>query len=99
MVSSDYTTSKVGKKGVIVIPAHLRKRFGLEEGALFITEETPEGILIRLAVAFPVEVYSPERQAEFFLSNATNEKEYQQACQEVVAMGLDPEAIDHIKPV
>lgn len=94
----DYTTSKIGKKGVIVIPAHLRKRFGLKEGTLVVTEETSEGILIRPAVAFPVEIYSPERRAEFLLSNATDEQEYQEACNEVVAMGLDPNNIDHIKP-
>ena len=27
-------TSKVGKRGAVVIPARLRKRFGIQEGAL-----------------------------------------------------------------
>jgi hypothetical protein len=50
-----------------------------------ITEETAEGILIRPAVALPVEIYSPERRAEFLLSTATNEEEYQAARTDVVA--------------
>ena len=92
------TTSKIGKKGVVVIPAHLRRRFGLKEGSLIITEETSEGILIRPAAAFPIEIYSLERQAEFLLSNTTNEEEYKAARDEVVAMGLDPDTITHAKP-
>jgi AbrB family looped-hinge helix DNA binding protein len=34
--------SRVGKRGAVVIPARLRKRFGLEEGAFVIAEERPE---------------------------------------------------------
>ena len=70
MTLPESATSKIGKKGVVVIPAKLRRRYGLEEGSLVIAEETPEGILIRPAVAMPVEIYSPERRAEFLLSNA-----------------------------
>ncbi|PSO87563.1 MAG: AbrB family transcriptional regulator [Cyanobacteria bacterium SW_6_48_11] len=91
-------TSKVGKRGVVVIPAQMRRRFGLEEGALVITEETEEGILIRPAVALPVEFYTLERKAEFLLSNAIEEEEYQQALKEVQQMGLDPDAIPHHRP-
>jgi hypothetical protein len=32
-------------------------------------EETPEGILIRPAVAFPIEIYSEERIKEFEQEN------------------------------
>jgi len=98
MNSSENTTSKVGKKGVVVIPARLRRRYGLEEGSLVITEETAEGILIRPAVALPIEIYSPERRSEFLLSNATNEEEYQTARAEVTAMGLNPDQIPHYRP-
>ncbi len=88
-------TSKVGKRGVVVIPAALRRRFGLEEGSLVITEETREGILIRPAVAVPLEVYSSERRAEFLLSNAVDEEDYARAREEVRGMGLDPETVPH----
>jgi AbrB family looped-hinge helix DNA binding protein len=90
--------SKVGKRGTIVLPAKLRRRFGIEEGSLVVAEEREEGVLIRPAVALPVEVYSPERRAEFLLSNAVNVKDYARAVQEVRKMGLDPAKIPHRKP-
>ncbi len=88
----------VGKKGTIVIPASLRRRFGVHEGDILITEDHGDGILIRLAVAIPVETYSPERKAEFILSNAVDEEDYKQACEEVRQLGLNPEKIKHHKP-
>ncbi len=91
-------TSKVGKRGAIVIPARLRKRFGIEEGTLVIAEDWGDGILIRPAVAIPVEVYSPQRVAEFLLSNAADAKDYEDARSEVKKMGLDPDSIPHAKP-
>jgi AbrB family looped-hinge helix DNA binding protein len=91
-------TSKVGKRGAVVIPARLRKRFGIEEGALVIAEEREDGILFRPAVALPVEIYTPERVAEFLLSNAVDEADYARAVVRVKEMGLDPETIPHFKP-
>lgn len=49
--------SKVGKRGTVVIPADLRRRFGIEEGSLVITEATDNGVLIRPAVALPADEY------------------------------------------
>lgn len=92
------TTTKVGRRGTVVIPAEFRRRFGLEEGSLVIAEPTEEGVLIRPAVALPVEHYTPERRAEFLLSNAIDAEEYAWAIGLVRAMGLDPEAIPHHKP-
>jgi hypothetical protein len=57
-----------------------------------------DGILIRPATVFPVEGYSPERKAEFLLSIAVDDKEYAQAIEQVQTMGLDPNAVPHIKP-
>lgn len=91
-------TGKVGRRGTYVIPAKLRKRFGIGEGSLVIAEETSEGILIRPAVALPVETYSPERIAEFLLSNALDAEDYAEARSEVTEMGLDPDSIPHTKP-
>jgi len=91
-------TSKIGRRGAVVIPARLRKRFGLEEGTLVIAEERTDGILLRPAVALPVETYSPERVAEFLLSNAVDAREYVKAVAKVRSMGLDPEAIPHTRP-
>ena len=90
-------TSKIGKRGTLVIPAALRRRFGLAEGTLVIAEEREDGILIRPAVAVAVESYTPERRAEFLLSNAVDEGDYALAVREVRKMGLDPEEIPHKK--
>ena len=92
------TATKVGKRGTIVVPAPLRKRYGLEEGALVIVEESDEGILIRPAVAVAIESYTPSRKAEFLLSNAVDAEDYARAVEEVRRMGLDPATVPHYKP-
>ena len=92
------STSRVGKRGTVVIPAALRRRFGIEEGSLVIAEDRGEGILIRPAVAVPLESYSQERKAEFLLSNAVDGEDYARAKEEVRKMGLDPTTIRHRRP-
>lgn len=91
-------TSRVGKRGTIVVPAPLRERYGLEEGTLVIAEEREDGILLRPAVAVPVERYSPRRRAEFLLTTAVDEDDYASAVAEVRRMGLDPEQVPHRRP-
>lgn len=91
-------TSKVGKRGSVVIPANLRRRFGIEEGTLVIAEATEDGVLLRPAVAVPVENYSPERQAEFILSNAVGRRDYERARDEVLKLGVNPETMPHHRP-
>ncbi|CAN5651436.1 hypothetical protein BH23GEM6_BH23GEM6_11610 [soil metagenome] len=91
-------SSRIGKRGTFVIPAKLRRRFGLSEGATVIAEETEEGILIRPAVTIPIESYSQERRAEFLLSNAVDEDDYARAREAVEAMGIDPDSIEHHRP-
>jgi AbrB family looped-hinge helix DNA binding protein len=91
-------TGRVGKRGTLVIPASLRRRFGLDEGALIIAEERPEGILIRPAVAIATETYTPERKAAFLLENAVDTKDYAAAKDAVRRMGLDPSRIPHGRP-
>ncbi|MBI4543663.1 MAG: AbrB/MazE/SpoVT family DNA-binding domain-containing protein [Gemmatimonadetes bacterium] len=91
-------SGRVGKRGTLVIPARLRRRFGLTEGCTVIAEETEEGILIRPAVTVPIEMYSAERRAEFLLSNAVDDDDYARARNEVRKLGLDPDSIDHHRP-
>ena len=88
-------SARVGKRGAIIVPARLRKRFGIEEGSIVTAEEKDDGILIRPAVVVPVERYTPERKAEFVLSNAVDAADYQQARKEVRKLGLDPDKIPH----
>ena len=87
------STSRVGKRGTVVIPAALRRRFGIEEGSLVIAEDREEGIPIRPAATISLEIYTPERRAEFLLSNAVDEEDYARAKEEVRKMGLDPDVI------
>lgn len=91
-------SAKVGKRGAIVVPAKLRKRFGIEEGSIVIAEEKENGILIRPAMVVPVERYTPERKAEFLLSNAVDAADYRKARKEVRKLGLDPDSIPHLRP-
>ena len=91
-------TSKVGKRGAIVVPSRLRRKFGIQEGGLVVAEERPDGILIRPAVAVPLEIYTPERKAEFLLSNASDEKDYKAALAEAKKLGVNPANISHVKP-
>lgn len=44
------------------------------------------------------ETHSPERKAEFLLSNAIDREDYEDAVAEVRKMGLDPAKILHVKP-
>ena len=89
---------RAGKRGAVVIPAPLRRRYGIEEGSLVVAEARPDGILIRPAVAVPIEIYTPERKAEFLLSNAVDAADYAWAVKQVNALGLEPKTIPHRRP-
>ncbi len=91
-------TTKVGKRGTVVIPSSLRRKYGLEEGSLVIVEGRAEGVLLRPMVTFPLEVYTPERKAEFLLNTAVSPEDYAWAIKEVRKMGIDPETLPHKKP-
>ena len=82
----------------MLIPAALRRRYGIEEGSFVVAEACEGGVLIRPAVVLPVEVYTPERKAQFLLSNAVDAADYARAVAEVRAVSLDPKAIPHYKP-
>ncbi len=92
-------TARIGKRGTLVIPAKLRQRFALREGDLLVTEEREDGILLRPAVAVPVEIYTPERKAEFLLNNAVTREDYDESCRIIrEEFKLDPAKIPHTDP-
>lgn len=91
-------TTKVGRRGTVVIPATIRRSYGFEEGSLVIMEARSEGVLLRPVVTLPVEIYTPERKAEFLLNNTITPEDYAAAVKEVCSMGLNPETIPHKKP-
>ncbi len=46
----------------------------------------------------PVEIYTPERKAEFLLSNTVDAEDYDAAVKEVRRLGIDPAKIPHHRP-
>jgi len=55
----------ITSRGIITLPAKLRRALGLKAEDRLIAETTPEGLLLRPAVTLPVEIYTPERVREF----------------------------------
>lgn len=90
--------AKVGKRGAVVIPAKLRKKYGIKEGSSILFEDGPGWVVIRPAVTLPVETWDPGRKAAFLLENAVDADDYQWAREEVRRMGLDPDQIPHGRP-
>lgn len=58
-------TVEINSRGTITLPAKIRKALGLSANDILIAETTEEGLLLKPAVVLPVEIYSPERRAEF----------------------------------
>jgi AbrB family looped-hinge helix DNA binding protein len=58
-------TLTVTDRGVVTLPAKLRRALGLKADDLLIAETTPDGLLLRPAVTLPVEIYSESRVREF----------------------------------
>lgn len=59
------TTLTLTSRGVVTLPAKLRRALGLKAEDQLIAETTPEGLLLRPAVTLPVEIYSEKRIREF----------------------------------
>ncbi len=59
------TTIEINARGSLTLPKALRRTLGLEKGGVVMAESSPNGILIKPAVAFPIELYNDERVAEF----------------------------------
>ncbi|MBS1800896.1 MAG: AbrB/MazE/SpoVT family DNA-binding domain-containing protein [Acidobacteria bacterium] len=83
-------TVKMGKRGTLVLPAKLRKQFGLEDGSLLVTEVKEGEIRLRPAVAYEVEIYTPERKAELLLNSAMTKEEWDEIALDIRSWGLDP---------
>ncbi len=54
-----------------------------------------DGVLRTPVVTYPIEIYTPERIAEFRLNNAVDFADYQAALKGVRKMGLDLRSIAH----
>ena len=58
-------TLTINSRGVVTLPAKLRKAMGLKADDQLIAETTPQGLLLRPAITLPLEMYTPERVKEF----------------------------------
>jgi bifunctional DNA-binding transcriptional regulator/antitoxin component of YhaV-PrlF toxin-antitoxin module len=85
------TTIKMGKRGTIVLPAKLRKQFGLGDGSLLVTEA-------KAAYVYEPEVWSPEETAYFILINSITKEEWDSNLPEVLELGVDPVRIEGLEP-
>lgn len=63
-------TVTLNDRGVVTLPAKLRRALGLKANDQLIAQTTPEGLLLQPAVTLAVEMYSPEREREFDLAEA-----------------------------
>ena len=56
MPGTRYKSSKVSPKGWVVIPAELRKRYGIQPGTIVIFEEAEGKLILRPIPKSPVEM-------------------------------------------
>ena len=92
------TTIKMGKRGTIVLPAKLRKQFGLADGSVLITEAKDGEIRIRPAFLYEPPVWSDEEKAYYILINSMTKEEWDSNLPDVLAMGIDPAKIEGLEP-
>lgn len=92
------TTTKIGKRGSLIVPNLIRQAANLKDDDTVIVSIDDDGrIIVTPAMTLPLEIYSLERKAEFILSNAVSDDDYQEAVLEVKNMGLDPKKIKHYR--
>jgi len=58
-------TIQINSRGGLTLPKGLRQTLGLEQGGVVMAEPSKGGILLRPAVAYPIEIYSDERVKKF----------------------------------
>jgi AbrB family looped-hinge helix DNA binding protein len=92
------TTVKMGKRGTIVLPAKLRKQFGLEYGSLLVTEAKDGEIRLRPAFVYEPEVWPPEEMAYYILINSVTKEEWDENLPRVLELGIHPAEIEGIEP-
>jgi AbrB family looped-hinge helix DNA binding protein len=91
-------TIKMGKRGTLVLPAKLRKQFGLSDGSLLVTEAKDGEIRLRPAFVYEPEVWSPEETAYFILINSMTKEEWDRNLPYVLELGVDPTQVKGLEP-
>ncbi|MCX5885047.1 MAG: AbrB/MazE/SpoVT family DNA-binding domain-containing protein [Proteobacteria bacterium] len=59
------TTIQVNERGSLTLPKSLRKALGIARGGVVMVELSREGLVLKPAVSFPIELYRNERVDEF----------------------------------
>jgi len=59
------TIIQVNERGSLTLPKSLRKALGIERGGVVMAELSTDGLVLKPAVSFPIELYSNERVEEF----------------------------------
>jgi AbrB family looped-hinge helix DNA binding protein len=84
---------KLGKRGTLVLPAQVRKRFGLDDGAMLNLEMRANEIAISPGYPEPP-LWSDEERCYFILINSMTKEEWDRNIPDVLALGIDPTKID-----
>ena len=58
-------TIQINERGSMTLPKELRGLLGLQKGGVVMAEAAEGGILLRPAVAYPIELYPDTRVEEF----------------------------------
>ncbi|PIQ68115.1 MAG: AbrB family transcriptional regulator [Candidatus Taylorbacteria bacterium CG11_big_fil_rev_8_21_14_0_20_46_11] len=66
----------INVRGTLTLPKAFRKKLGISGEGQVIAEETSGGIMLRAGAAFPIEMYTDERIAEFQRNNEEALKGY-----------------------
>ncbi|MEK7208167.1 MAG: AbrB/MazE/SpoVT family DNA-binding domain-containing protein [Patescibacteria group bacterium] len=59
----------INERGTLTLPKALRRKLGLQKRGQVIAEETDHGVVLQPVAAFPIEIYTDERLAEFQKNN------------------------------
>ena len=58
-------TIQINTRGNMTLPVQIRRALGIEKGGVVMAVSAQGGVLLRPAIAYPIELYSDERVAEF----------------------------------
>ena len=55
----------INGRGTLTLPKEARDRLGLHQSGQVVLEDTPEGLLLRPGVTFPMEIYTEAKLNDF----------------------------------
>jgi bifunctional DNA-binding transcriptional regulator/antitoxin component of YhaV-PrlF toxin-antitoxin module len=63
-------TIQISSRGTMTLPKRLRQTLGVDKGGIVMADVTGDGVVLHPAAAFPIELYSDARVAEFDAEDA-----------------------------